>query len=140
MQLYNTHYLDMFFRHSLLLLYFLLLGCPKTNFGLLSRREPHWPDVNICIRILVQLKGHHHFLKQKVKVSAMQKEASLRCFYLQHHHHHCQHPHLQYLDYWIHLPHFHHYHELQSVIMGFPSSAVPFTQKTTVLCVSTLEA
>ena len=39
-------------------IFYLLFGCPKTNFGSLSRRQPQSPDVNDCIFIIFWLKGH----------------------------------------------------------------------------------
>ena len=35
----------------------MLFGCPTANFGILSRGQPHSPDVNHCI-LHIQPEGH----------------------------------------------------------------------------------
>ena len=39
-------------------IFYLLFGHPTTNFGSLSRGEPHSPSVNHCVSIILCLRGH----------------------------------------------------------------------------------
>ena len=39
-------------------IFYLLFGRPMTNFGSLSRRQPHSPNVNYCIFIIFCFRGH----------------------------------------------------------------------------------
>ena len=51
-------------------IFYLLFGCLKTNFGSLSRGQPHSPDVNHCVFIIFLFKGlwephNNKFLKTR---------------------------------------------------------------------------
>ena len=46
--------------------------------------------LNRTLRCQQTIYQQSHFLELWINVSTRQKEASLRCFYVQHHHHHCR--------------------------------------------------